>query len=89
MMADILGRPITVSAESETTCLGAGMLAAAGVGHFSSIREASENMSSLGYTYSPDTTLTPVYDERFEQYRQLYPLTRSLLPAMQAEAVPA
>ena len=89
MMADILGRPITVSAESETTCLGAGMLAAAGVGHFSSIRDASESMSSLGFTYSPDATLTPVYDERFEQYRQLYPLTRSLLPAIQSEAVHA
>ena len=89
MMADILGRPITVSAESETTCLGAGMLAAAGVGHFASIREASESMSSLGRTFTPDATLAPVYEERFEQYRQLYPLTRSLLPALQEEAVHA
>ena len=89
LMADILGRSITVSAESETTCLGAGMLAAAGVGYFASIREASEKMSSLGRTFYPDATLTPVYDERFMQYRQLYPLTRPLLPAQQAEAVHA
>ena len=84
MMADILGRGVTISAESETTCLGAGMLAAAGAGHFASIRDASESMSSLGRIFLPDANLTGMYDERFEQYRQLYPLTRSLLPAAQA-----
>lgn len=84
LLADILKRPVIISAEQETTCLGAGMLAAAGVEHFASIREAAQKMSSFGRTFYPDPSLADVYDERFELYRQLYPLTQSLLPAAAA-----
>ncbi len=78
ILSDVLGRPIVVSEQQESTSLGAGMLAAAGVGLYPDIGAASKAMSAFGTTYFPDATVSPIYDRLFTVYREIYPSTRDV-----------
>lgn len=77
MFADILRRPVVVSRQQETTCLGAGMLAAFGAGLFPSIREAAESMSATDVRYEPDQEAADAYDILYHRYATIYPTMRS------------
>ena len=77
MFADILRRPVVVSRQQETTCLGAGMLAAFGVGLFPSIRDAAESMSATDLRYEPDPEAADAYDLLYRRYATIYPTMRS------------
>ena len=83
IIADILKRPVEVTRETETTCLGAGMLAAAGVGLYPSIAEAASAMSGIRQIYQPDEPASAAYDRLFNVYRQLYPALRETFAQLQ------
>ena len=77
IMADVLGRPVVLSRQKETTCLGAGMLAAFGAGLFPSIRHAAEGMSATDFRYEPDSTAVGAYEPLYHRYATIYPAFRS------------
>ena len=77
LKADVLGRPLTTVAESEAGCLGAAALAAAadlggGPG------EVATAWVRPGRTFHPDPARAAAYEQRFAQYRGLYPVLRDL-----------
>ena len=74
IVADVLGRPVEVTRETETTCLGAGMLAAVGAGLHATIADAAAAMSGTRETYSPRAAT--IYDDLYGVYRGLYPRLR-------------
>lgn len=76
ILADVLERPVEIARESEATCLGAGMLAAAGAGLYPDIPTASAAMSGSGSAYHPDPAQSARYVRLFEVYRDLYPALR-------------
>jgi xylulokinase len=76
IVADVLKRPIEITREKETTCLGAGILAAAGVGLHPDISRAASAMSGISRTYLPAEPACSDYDRYFEVYRELYPNLR-------------
>ena len=76
--ADMVGRPIETPDIEEATPLGAAILAGIGVGLYADEDEALERVYRPGKVYEPNTELTPVYAERFEIYKELYPATRSI-----------
>ncbi|MBS0122809.1 xylulokinase [Thetidibacter halocola] len=76
IVADVLDRPVEIAREAEATCLGAGMLAAAGAGLFPSIGAASDAMSGGGRQHLPDPDQTTRYDRLFGVYKDLYPALR-------------
>ena len=76
IIADVLERPLEIAAEPEATCLGAGMLAAAGSGLFDSIEDAAAAMSGAGRSYLPDEKQSVRYRALFDVYRSLYPALR-------------
>lgn len=81
--ADITGRNVTVCREVETTCLGAGIFAAAATGAYRDLREAAGAMSAEGRTYEPDDRRHAFYDRLYEDvYRRLYPQLCPLFPAL-------
>ena len=82
MLADIMQRPVSVAQETESTCLGSGMLAAAACGIHGSIKEAAEAMSGVGARYEPDEERTGKYEELYEVYKELYPSLRPLFPKL-------
>ena len=51
--ADVTGKTLQTVSESETACLGAAILAAVGVGDFSSVAEAAERIVRPKRTYEP------------------------------------
>lgn len=89
ILADVLKRPIEVTLETETTCLGAGMLAAAGAGLYGSIAEAASAMSGIRHIYEPDAQTGATYDRFYAVYQQLYPrLSETFEHLQQAQASP-
>ena len=76
IIADVLGRPLEVTREVETTCLGAGMLAAVGAGLHPGIAQAAAAMSGTSHNYQPHAATRGTYDRFYEVYRQLYPRLR-------------
>lgn len=76
IMADVLERPVEIAREAEATCLGAGMLAAAGAGLFPSIQEAAYGMCGGGRIYHPEQAQAARYDQLYDVYKDIYPALR-------------
>ena len=77
--ADILGRPFVRPRINEAGVLGAAILAGVGCGAFPSIKSGVEAMVHLDRRFEPDERKQRIYLERFEKYRQLYPLMSGYL----------
>lgn len=82
IMADVLQRDIDVVREAESTCLGAGMLAAVAAGLHPDIHTAAREMSGVGAHFEPDPKRVPIYDELFGVYRGIYPALRGIFPGL-------
>jgi xylulokinase len=83
IVADIMRRPVSVTREIESTCLGAGMLAASAVGTHEGIREAAAAMSGTGARFEPDEQRAALYERLYtEVYKEIYPALRPLFPAL-------
>jgi xylulokinase len=84
IIADVLQRRVHVVREPESTCLGSGMLAAAAIGLYPSIGEASAAMSGTAASFTPDPARVGRYDALFEVYRDVYPALRGLFQRLAA-----
>ena len=92
IMADVLRRPVEVTRETETTCLGAGMLAAVGAGLHPDLAAAASAMSGVGRIFRPHEPACAAYDPFYEIYLGLYPRLRDSFAQLQAalkQAAPA
>ncbi|MFO1036643.1 MAG: FGGY family carbohydrate kinase [Geminicoccaceae bacterium] len=78
IVADATGRPVRVSATVEATCLGAGMLAAAGAGWYATPADAAREMQG-GITDSvePDPRRHDDYAELLQIYKDIHPALES------------
>ena len=52
---------------------GAAMLAMVGCGRFASVKEAAGALVETASTTAPDPVLSGKYDQRYQQYKLLYP----------------
>lgn len=78
--ASITGLPIVRSSTTEATCLGAGILAAAGAGWYPSVRAAADAMTNTTDRFDPDPAETALYDRLFrEVYRPLFPAVQGVV----------
>jgi xylulokinase len=82
IVADVTGKTVVACRETETTSLGAGILAAAAAGWHGSLLEAAEAMSGVGARHTPDASAAGRYDELFAVYREIYPRTAPLHEAL-------
>ncbi|WP_200834237.1 xylulokinase [Amycolatopsis alkalitolerans] len=84
LLADTLERPVDVCAETETTALGAAILAAAAVGFAGEkdIRMVAERMSRVATTREPQEADRNRYRETYSVYRDVYPALRPLFPRL-------
>lgn len=82
IIADVMQRPVKVVRESESTCLGTGMLAAAAVGIHKNIELAARSMSGVASVFEPEASNVGVYQELYEAYRLIYPALRNVFPAI-------
>ncbi len=75
--ADIFGRPFTRPVTTEAGALGAAIIAGVGSGVFPNCEAGVEAMVKLDRTFEPDSHRHRLYRERFEEYRELYPLAKA------------
>ncbi|MHB9036183.1 MAG: FGGY-family carbohydrate kinase [Armatimonadota bacterium] len=71
MKADVIGLPVERPKVTEAATLGAAMLAAAGVGDFKSIEEASESLYRSGRVFVPDSKSHDLYEGPYRAYVSL------------------
>ena len=87
IIANVLGRNVSLAREQESTALGAGIHAAAAVGLYTDIRSAADAMTGTEKTFEPDAASHARYAEIFEAFRSIYPGLKNTFRLM-AEKMP-
>lgn len=78
IVADSSGRTVLISSTLEASCLGAGMLAAAGAGWYATPVAAAQAMQgTVTATVEPNPRNLAAYAELLAIYRELYPALRA------------
>ncbi|MHB9133306.1 MAG: xylulokinase [Armatimonadota bacterium] len=72
MKADMLGIPVERPACSDAASLGAAMLAAAGIGRFTSIIDAADAWYRPAQCFEPNPERYAIYREVYGRYKELY-----------------
>lgn len=70
--ADITGCPVVLPSDSEAVLLGSAMLGAAASGHFSSLPEAIEAMSSVGARIEPRKHTQSYHAAKYQVFLEMY-----------------
>ncbi|MCJ1908288.1 FGGY-family carbohydrate kinase [Planococcus ruber] len=79
IISDVTGLPISIPEDIETGSKGAAIIAAYGLGNYSSLTAASSAMVKMKKTYYPDLDKTQKYSELFDIYLNL---NEALFPIM-------
>jgi FGGY-family pentulose kinase len=72
ILADVLGRPIHLTRETESCALGSAMAAAVGAGLFPDFDAAARAMVAVERVVEPSPALRAVYDDLFGRYVRTY-----------------
>ena len=76
MIANILNLKVDVIESEEGPALGGAMLAAVACGEYKNVEEAAAKIVRIVDTVEPEEELVKKYDERYQQFRQIYPACR-------------
>ena len=78
MIANILNLKVDVIESEEGPALGGAMLAAVACGEYKNVEEAATKIVRIVDTVEPEEELVKKYDERYQQFRQIYPACKPL-----------
>lgn len=78
MIANILNLKVDVIESEEGPALGGAMLAAVACGEYKNVEEAAAKIVRIVDTVEPEEELVKKYDERYQQFRQIYPVCKPL-----------
>ena len=78
MLSNILNLPLDIPQTEEGPGYGAAMLAMVGTGAYDSVKACAAALTSVKETVEPDPELAALYEERYSQFRQIYPSMREL-----------
>ena len=78
MIANILNLKVDVIESEEGPALGGAMLAAVACGEYKNVEEAAAKIVKIIDTVEPEKELVKKYDERYQQFRQIYPACKPL-----------
>ena len=82
IMANILGIPLDMVATEQGPGYGAAILAMVATGKYPTVQAACGALVSVADTLKPDPELTARYEERYQQFRQIYPTMKALFPKL-------
>lgn len=83
IMANVLNLELDIIESEEGPALGGAMLAAVACGEYPDVKTAAEKIVKIVDTVSPDPELVKKYDERYNKFKQIYPVCRPLFEAIQ------
>lgn len=78
IIANVMNLKVDTIESEEGPGYGAAILAAVGCGVFGSVEEAAKKLVKVVSTESPDEELVARYEERYRQFRKLYPALKGL-----------
>ncbi len=78
MIANIMGIRVDVIESEEGPALGGAMLAAVGCGEYPDVKTIAEKIVKVVDTIEPEPKLTANYEERYQQFRRIYPTVKGL-----------
>ena len=81
-VVEVLGIPLDVVKTSEGPGYGAALLAMVACGEYETVAQACSALVRTVDTVEPDASLTALYEERYRQFRQIYPVCRALFPKL-------
>lgn len=76
LVADVVGQPIRMTTMTEHAGVGAAWLAGIGAGVYRDAEDACSHNLAYEASIEPDANRHAFYNERYEQYKTLYPLLR-------------
>ena len=78
IMANVLGITVEVIESEEGPGYGGAILAAVGCGEYASVEEAADKLVKVVATVEPDAELTAKYEEKYQQFKKIYPTVKCL-----------
>ena len=80
MVADILNIRVDIPESEEGPAMGGAMLAAVACGAYASVEEAAAKIVKVVDTVEPIPENAQRYEERYQQFRKIYPAVKALFP---------
>ena len=80
IIANVLNVKVDVIESEEGPGYGGAMLAAVACGEYASVEEAAAKLVKVIDTVEPTPELAAKYEERYQQFKQIYPVVKELFP---------
>ena len=78
IIAAVMNLKLDIIESEEGPGYGGAILAAVGCGEYASVEEACEKLVKVVDTIEPDPVLVEKYEEKYQQFRKLYPTVKNL-----------
>lgn len=84
IIANVMNMKVDLIESEEGPGYGAAILAAVGCGVFDSVEEAAKKLVKVTGTEEPDSELVQKYEERYQEFKELYPALKEFFQKKQA-----
>ena len=84
MIANILNIRVDVPVSEEGPAMGAAMLAMTACGEYKTVKDAADAIVRAAKSEEPDPELVKKYEDRYQQFRTIYPALRSVFGVISA-----
>ncbi|MBE6949795.1 MAG: xylulokinase [Ruminococcaceae bacterium] len=83
IFANVLSAELEVPVSEQGPGMGGAMLAMVACGAHESVRAACERIVATAEIVKPEPELTALYEQRYQQFRKIYPAVKTLFPEIQ------
>ena len=83
IFANVLSAELEVPVSEQGPGMGGAMLAMVACGAYESVQAACEKIVATAEIVKPEPELTALYEQRYQQFRKIYPAVKNLFPEIQ------
>ena len=83
IFANVLSAELEVPVSEQGPGMGGAMLAMVACGAYESVQAACERIVATAEIVKPEPELTALYEQRYQQFRKIYPAVKNLFPEIQ------
>ena len=83
IFANVLSAELEVPVSEQGPGMGGAMLAMVACGAYESVRAACEKIVATAEIVKPEPELRQLYEQRYQQFRKIYPAVKNLFPEIQ------
>ncbi len=87
IIANVMNLKVDMIESEEGPALGGAMLAAVACGEYKNVEEAAEKLVKVTGTVEPDPELAAKYEEKYQQFKQIYPACKPLFEIIKYKSI--